>query len=72
MLGYGPEEIKTLGVADIHPEQDLPRVIDQFERQQRREIAVAESLPPGHEPSLTPDLIQDIQRLPRRFQGHAP
>ncbi len=45
MLGYGPEEIKTLGVADIHPEQDLHRVIDQFERQQRREIAVAECLP---------------------------
>jgi len=32
--------------------------------------AVSESLPPGHEPSLVPDLIQDIQRLPRRFQGH--
>jgi len=32
--------------------------------------AVSESLPPGHEPSLAPDLIQDIQCLPRRFQGH--
>ena len=33
--------------------------------------SITESLPPGHEPSLPPDLIQDIQRLPRRFTGHA-
>ncbi len=45
MLGFGPEEIKTLGVIDIHPEKDLPRVMNQFERMQLREIAVAENLP---------------------------
>jgi probable F420-dependent oxidoreductase len=31
---------------------------------------VAESLPEGEAPALPPDLIQDLQRLPRRFQGH--
>jgi PAS domain S-box-containing protein len=45
MLGFGPEEINTLGVADIHPEKDLSRVIDTFERQQMREFSIAENLP---------------------------
>jgi PAS domain S-box-containing protein len=45
MLGYSLEEIKKLGVPDIHPKEDLPYVIEQFEKQVRREIAVAKDLP---------------------------
>jgi PAS domain S-box-containing protein len=45
MLGYGLEEISTLGVADIHPQEDLPRIMDQFERLTREEIVLAENLP---------------------------
>jgi len=45
MTGYTPEEIKTLGVVDIHPKKDLPFVIDQFEKQARKEIEVAKDLP---------------------------
>ena len=45
MLGYTQEEIQTLGVMDIHPEKDLPYVIDQFERQARNEIITAENIP---------------------------
>jgi PAS domain S-box-containing protein len=45
MLGYSLEEIKNLGVPDIHPKEDLPYVIEQFEKQVRREIAVAKDLP---------------------------
>jgi PAS domain S-box-containing protein len=45
MLGYSLEEIKNLRVADIHPKEGLPYVIEQFERQTRKEIAVAENLP---------------------------
>ena len=45
MLGYSLEEIKNLGVADIHPKEDLPYVLEQFERQVRKEIAVAKDLP---------------------------
>ncbi len=45
MLGYGPEEIKNLGVMDIHPKQDLPYVIDQFEKQSRKEITLAKDIP---------------------------
>lgn len=44
MLGYGPEEIKTLSVADIHPEKDLPRVIDHFERMQKGDFSIEENM----------------------------
>jgi PAS domain S-box-containing protein len=45
MLGYSLEEIKNLGVTDIHPKEELPYAIGQFERVLRREIAVATDLP---------------------------
>jgi len=45
MLGYSPDEIKDLGVMDIHPPEDLPYVIDQFEKQARKEIDIAKDLP---------------------------
>jgi len=45
MLGYSQEEIKNVGVMDIHPEKDVPHVIEQFEKQTRKEIAIAQSLP---------------------------
>lgn len=45
MLGYSPDEIKGMGVMDIHPPADLPYVVDQFEKQARREIAVSKDLP---------------------------
>ncbi|MFC2130373.1 PAS domain S-box protein [Bacteroidota bacterium] len=45
MLGYTVEEIMNIGVPDIHPEKDLPYVIEQFERQIRGEISLATNLP---------------------------
>jgi hypothetical protein len=45
MLGYTEEEIMRLGVNDIHPEKDLPRVIETFESQAQGEFKLAESLP---------------------------
>ncbi len=44
MLGYSQEEIKNLGVADIHPDADLPYAIQQFEKQLAGEITVAEGI----------------------------
>ncbi len=44
MLGYSMEEIPGLGVHNIHPENDLPYVIGQFERQVRGEITTAENI----------------------------
>jgi len=45
MLGYSADEIKDLGVMDIHPAEDLPYVIDQFGKQARKEVAIAKDLP---------------------------
>ena len=45
MLGCGPAEIKDLGVMDIHPKEQLPYVIDQFEKQSRKEITLAKDIP---------------------------
>lgn len=45
LLRYSLEEIRSLGVTDIHPDEDLPRVLDAFERQARQEFEVANDLP---------------------------
>jgi two-component system sensor kinase FixL len=45
MLGYNEEEIKGLGIMDIHPQEALPYVLEQVEKQIRREIALAKDLP---------------------------
>ncbi len=45
MLGYSLDEIKGLDVHHIHPEEDLPYVLDQFERQARQESVTAKDIP---------------------------
>jgi PAS domain S-box-containing protein len=45
MLGYSLEEIKNMGVMDIHPEEDLPYVIEQFKKLSRKEIELAKDIP---------------------------
>jgi PAS domain S-box-containing protein len=45
MLGYSHDEIKTLGVFDIHPEEQLPYVVEQFNKQVKKEIITAKDIP---------------------------
>jgi two-component system CheB/CheR fusion protein len=45
MLGYSLEEIKNLGVMDIHPEKDIPYVVEQFERQVKGEFNLSRDMP---------------------------
>ncbi len=45
MLGYTEEEIMRLNIKDIHPEVDLPYVIEHFEKQARGEIKLATGIP---------------------------
>lgn len=45
MLGYSPEEIKSLSVADIHPEKDLPLIEEQFVMQVNLELSLAKDVP---------------------------
>jgi len=45
MLQYAPDEIRRLGISDIHPEEYLPRVLDAFDRGVKRESEVAGGIP---------------------------
>ncbi len=45
MLGYSQAEITALSVTDIHPEPDLPHVLEQFAKQARKEITLARDIP---------------------------
>ena len=45
MLACSLDELKNLGVSDIHAKEDLPYVIDQFEKQRRKEITLAKDIP---------------------------
>ena len=45
MLGYSPEEIGNLRVMDIHPEKDLPDVLEKFEKQSKREFTLVNEIP---------------------------
>ncbi len=45
MLGYTESELLKLSVYDIHPEESLPYVINQFEKQSKEEILVAKDIP---------------------------
>jgi PAS domain S-box-containing protein len=45
MLGYSLEEIKNMGVKNLHPEEALPYVMQQFEKQARGEIKLAKDIP---------------------------
>ncbi len=45
MLGYDLNEIKELGIADIHPEESLPYVLDKVEQQLKGETTLAENIP---------------------------
>ena len=44
MLGYSLEELRTLGVEDIHPREDLPRVVEQIEKQISGELSLANDI----------------------------
>jgi len=45
MLGYNPEESRKLGVMDIHPQQDLPHVFEEFEKLSKGEHTLARDIP---------------------------
>jgi PAS domain S-box-containing protein len=45
MLGYSLEEIKHMGVMDIHPPEDLAYATEQFKRLSRKEIVLSKDIP---------------------------
>ncbi len=67
MLGYNPDEIIRLGISDIHPQQDLHHVIEQFERQLRSEIQLAADIPVKRKDGSV--FYADIKSAPVNFGG---
>ena len=67
MLGYSPEEIKNLGVGDIHPEKDLPNVIEYFDKQVRGESSLAKDIPVTRKDGSI--FYTDINSLPIKLDG---
>jgi len=45
MLGYKQEEIVNLYIPDIHPREYLTYIMEQFEKQARKEITLAKDIP---------------------------
>ena len=45
MLGYTNEELLKLSVSDIHPEESIPYVNEQFKKVMEKEILVAQNIP---------------------------
>ncbi|MDD5634828.1 MAG: PAS domain-containing protein, partial [Candidatus Omnitrophica bacterium] len=67
MLGYSIDELKILSVMDIHPQKDLPYVLDQFDRQFKNEITVAKNIPVKRKNGSI--FYADINSAPFRFGG---
>lgn len=67
MLGYEEEELKRMNVMDIHPYEDVPYVSEQFEKQARGEITIAEKLPVKRKDGTV--FYADINTSPLTLEG---
>jgi two-component system cell cycle sensor histidine kinase/response regulator CckA len=67
MLGYTLQEITQLQVMDIHPEESLPYVIDQFNRQLKKEITIAKDIPVKRKNRTV--FYADVNSSPITFDG---
>jgi PAS domain S-box-containing protein len=45
MLGYSPQEIKEMEVADLHPKEALPYVAGEIERESRGDLPIPKEIP---------------------------
>jgi PAS domain S-box-containing protein len=67
MLGYSQDELGNLGVADIHPEQALPHVLEEFEKQARGESTLAQDIPVKRKDGSV--FYADINAFPIMLEG---
>ncbi len=69
LLGYSHEELLTLGVGDIHPPEELPAIVKNFERQARAEISIAADMPMKRKDGSV--FYADINTTPIEYGGRA-
>ena len=67
MLGYSHEELYTMGVTDIHPGENLPYVIEQFEKLAKGEARIALDIPVKRKDGTT--FYADIAASPVTLKG---
>jgi PAS domain S-box-containing protein len=67
MLGYSEEEIKDLGVADIHPDEDLPYIIEQFTKLVNKETNANSDIPVKRKDGSI--FYADIHAIPIALSG---
>ncbi|MBN2181268.1 MAG: PAS domain S-box protein [Sedimentisphaerales bacterium] len=67
MLLYSSNEIKNLGIIDIHPEKDLPYVMEQFSLQARGEHSLAKDIPVMRKDGTV--FYADVNSLPITLDG---
>ncbi|HAZ13528.1 MAG: hypothetical protein A2X86_13435 [Bdellovibrionales bacterium GWA2_49_15] len=67
MLKYDLSELQKLSVADIHPKEELPLVLEAFEKQHRQEGALAENLPVKRKDGSI--FFADINAFPLKING---
>ena len=67
MLGYTHEEMQGMPLAEIHPEKDLPHVIEQFERQAKKEFTLARDIPVKRKDGMV--FYADINSSPVILEG---
>ncbi len=67
MLGYNLDELKKLTVSDIHPKEHLPHIIEQLEKQMRREIELAQNIPVQRKDRSV--FFADINSTPIQIEG---
>jgi len=67
MLGYSKEELLQLRVMDIHPQEDLPHILEQFDNLFQGVIQLAENIPVKRKDGLK--LYTDIKASPINLSG---
>ncbi|MFH1136320.1 MAG: transporter substrate-binding domain-containing protein [Pseudomonadota bacterium] len=68
-LGYSSEELLSLGLKDIHPEEDLALVQAEFGRQLRGEITLAANMPMKRKDGSV--FYADVNATPLELEGRS-
>ncbi|OGV67619.1 MAG: hypothetical protein A2283_07630 [Lentisphaerae bacterium RIFOXYA12_FULL_48_11] len=67
ITGYTEQELMALSVPDLHPENDLPYVVDQFVRQALKEFTLAKDIPVKRKEGSV--FYADVNSVPMTFEG---
>ncbi len=69
MMGYSLEEIKNLSIKDLHPEKDLPWIVEVFEKQAKGELTLASDIPIKRKDGTV--FYAEINSSPTKLAGKA-